>query len=196
MKSSQTKEDKEESPPKWILRRPTNTFEPNYKLSEMRNIDGPWRQSVSEAKYETAQEKTEVTDPCEDSEQVSHSGQTSVKQLPISGTDDETAVPVSALSDPSPSIDTENCSGKCCVEDEADNGQVVATRENTSDRLTDSPGKDTLSDRRRDGSQLKFRPVRTKPNTQPSESEKQIKIVTGAGKKKKTKSIVPGGKKS
>lgn len=62
--SKTQKEKQEEVTPVWIIRKPSNTFEPKYRIPKLRNLDAPWRRPAAEscAKQvsETAAEGTPV----------------------------------------------------------------------------------------------------------------------------------------
>ncbi|MPC34737.1 hypothetical protein E2C01_028138 [Portunus trituberculatus] len=42
------KEKQEEVTPVWIIRKPSNTFEPKYRIPKLRNLDAPWRRQAAE----------------------------------------------------------------------------------------------------------------------------------------------------
>ncbi|XP_063881427.1 serine/threonine-protein kinase/endoribonuclease IRE1-like isoform X2 [Scylla paramamosain] len=62
--SKTQKEKQEEVTPVWIIRKPSNTFEPKYRIPKLRNLDAPWRRPVTEPSTkqvsETAAESTPV----------------------------------------------------------------------------------------------------------------------------------------
>ncbi|XP_045115482.1 serine/threonine-protein kinase/endoribonuclease IRE1-like isoform X2 [Portunus trituberculatus] len=42
------KEKQEEVTPVWIIRKPSNTFEPKYRIPKLRNLNAPWRRQAAE----------------------------------------------------------------------------------------------------------------------------------------------------
>lgn len=160
----------------------------------MRNIDGPWRRPASESKFVSVQQKTVITNLIEGLDNGSEPEQSTINEPSLSDINDTRKIITETL-ESNLSVDTNNPDDNYCGETEGTQDQCDKNPEILFNKNTDSPDKNTHGDKRRDGSQLRFRSVRTHPEKLASEPENQIKIVTGVGKKKKTKHIVPGGKK-
>ncbi|XP_042207257.1 serine/threonine-protein kinase/endoribonuclease IRE1-like isoform X2 [Homarus americanus] len=177
-KTTNARENEEETSTLWVVRKPCNTFEPQYKLPEARNIDSPWRRPGEEANTKVGQKtKVEI-------------------EVKLSPENNETAEELDHLNSKWP-INTNNGINKSSDKSDISQGEITTVDAGNS-RSTDNLQRDALTEQpymRRDASQLRFRPVWTTPPKTPCEPEKQLKIVTGTGKKKKTKNIVIGAKK-
>lgn len=184
-----TRKTQDDSNPVWIVRKPPNTFEPRYRQPEVRNLEGPWRRPALESSSPHMVET-----------------ETGIKVTPkLLNTESEACVQTNSeneeieveqtIDDMCPSDMLSNKdTNKCCDMTDASNDllledALVNKQTNSSDKTLESP------DKRRDASQLRFRPVWTNFEKSSAEPEKQIKIVTGTGKKKKTKNLVIGGNK-
>ncbi|XP_042889377.1 serine/threonine-protein kinase/endoribonuclease IRE1-like isoform X1 [Penaeus japonicus] len=182
-KGTNNKDKKEDKPPVWVIRKPQNTFEPRYKASELRspgNIDGPWRRLPEEMGEKEKQQKVRIESTVlsgpgdvESIEAVNPNMQEEESQ----GCDDK--------------LDDQPCTD--VVNPQFEGSKIEEVPQTEKEGAPENNVQASLPEKRRDASQLRFRPVRTSPEKQPPEPDKQIKIVTGTGKKKKTKNIVLGG---
>lgn len=192
-KSSHARENQENTPV-WIIRKPSNTFEPKYKMPEGRTINGPWRKKTVETESNVMQDKTDI-EPCLNNESRPCASEDNLEKVnPEINENKSKQVSKYLKSDLTKS--TDKISSESC--DTSATSQVTIAVGNICDEITENNDCDIHFDQpdmRRDASQLRFRPVWTTPEKTPCEPEKQIKFVTGVGKKKKTKNIVIGGKK-
>lgn len=182
-----TRKAQDDSNPVWIVRKPQNTFEPRYRQQEVRNIEGPWRRpAVENSGHQMVETEPGIkTTPKHLNTESEACALTNpeTEEIKVEQNVDDLS-PSDMLSDKDiiRSCDTVDASNDL-LEDASVNKQT-----DTLDKTIESP------DKRRDASQLRFRPVWTNFEKS-SDPEKQIKIVTGTGKKKKTKNLVIGGKK-
>lgn len=184
-----TRKSQDDGNPVWIVRKPHNTFEPRYRQQEVRNIEGPWRRPVVENSGHQMVEaepgiKTTPKHLNTESEACVFTNP-ETEEIKVEQNVDDSS-PSDTLSDKDiiRSCDTTVASNDLLPEDASVNKQT-----NIVDKTIESP------DKRRDASQLRFRPVWTNFDKSSGDPEKQIKIVTGTGKKKKTKNLVIGGNK-
>ncbi|KAK3867629.1 hypothetical protein Pcinc_026925 [Petrolisthes cinctipes] len=174
--------------PVWIVRKPHNTFEPRYKQPEVRNLEGPWRRPVvenSSHQIEEAELEVKVTpEPLNTETEACLLTNSETEEMKVKQDNDETS--------PSDLLHDKEINKCCDITDASHNllpeDSLVNKQADNLDKTIENPEK------RRDASQLRFRPVWTNLEKS-SEPEKQIKIVTGTGKKKKTKKLILGGNK-
>lgn len=185
-KGTNNRDKREDKTPVWVIRKPPNTFEPRFKASEVRspgNIDGPWRRFPEEAKQKEKLQETRV--------ESTTASSIDVRSEELESTD---IVKPSVQAEESQGCD-DKLDDKSCIDIDnlQDEGSKIEEIPQTEKETVPDNIQASLPEKRRDASQLRFRPVRTSPEKLPPEPDKQIKIVTGTGKKKKTKNIVIGG---
>lgn len=182
-KGTNNKDKKEDKPPVWVIRKPQNTFEPRYKASELRspgNIDGPWRRLPEEMGEKEKQQKVRI-----ESTVLSGPGEVESIEAVNPNMQEEESQGCDDKLDDQPCTDV--------VNPQFEGSKIEEVPQTEKEGAPENNVQASLPEKRRDASQLRFRPVRTSPEKQPPEPDKQIKIVTGTGKKKKTKNIVLGG---
>ncbi|XP_064116017.1 serine/threonine-protein kinase/endoribonuclease IRE1-like isoform X2 [Macrobrachium nipponense] len=199
LKKTEGSAEKESKGPVWIIEKPRNTFEPCYRLNDIRSradMDKSWRKTDKELDKESQEVMQNAV-----MENVPHPTNTEVKEENLNAMEIATLVPEDNREDPEE--DKEEKLG--CTEFKGKGGDaeiVHGTR--TSDVRKQEhflQGIETINDEplteisetgeqvinRRGYSQVRFRSVES-PKKMP-ETEKHIKIVTGSGKKKKSKKL-------
>ncbi|XP_053654534.1 serine/threonine-protein kinase/endoribonuclease IRE1 isoform X2 [Cherax quadricarinatus] len=186
-RSSNIRESQEEAAPRWIIRKPCNTFEPQYKILEIRNTEGLWRRPSDTTDFKNMQQDNRIEPIMEN--------KSSPKDQPQQGCQDSQEILPNQECECSMISSVRNTKGD--ASESSDNTEPIQDQgcaavddgANTSTNDVNEVAQNEQSDMRRNASQLRFRAVSTTPQNVSSESEKQIKFVTGVGKKKKTKRI-------
>lgn len=177
--------------PVWIIDKPRNTFEPSYRMPESKrpsNIEGSWRKptypptKTKESQGVGAQEITAEDVPVSSAE-VSERNLEVVEETLNLGCNDDT------IEDDD--VEPVNYECRTCDIDNQENISQDQINTGSADICcAESEDQIGQSKNRRGSSQVRFRSVET-PEKKVSEPEKHIKIVTGSGKKKKSKKLSP-----
>ncbi|XP_045598023.2 serine/threonine-protein kinase/endoribonuclease IRE1 isoform X2 [Procambarus clarkii] len=191
-KNSNIRDNQEENTPLWVLRKPSNMFEPQYKQPETRNTDGFWR-SADKTDLKSVQKKTKI-EPTVKGELRPLCTEIPTKEQIYPGNNEKLFKQVPECSNPNYARNTENDNCESNNKVNPTLGHAYAKVDHTTGRSNDvyENAQTEPPEMRRDASQLRFRAVWTTPQEAPCEPEKQIKIITGVGKKKKTKNISVG----